>query len=50
MKLYGEELLQLGIIILISVLIMSVIFAVIFVIRSSRLKKQLETEYGPKDK
>ncbi len=49
MKLYGKELLFLGIALVIVTLIIAAAFFVFYAIRSSKLKKQLEIEYGKKE-
>lgn len=46
MKLYGKELLFLGIALVIITLFIAVVLFIFFTVRSSRLKKQLELEYG----
>lgn len=48
MILYGKDLFTLGIILIIAVLIISVVFFTVYLIGSSKLKKQLEREYGKK--
>lgn len=50
MGLYGDSLFRAGIFIIISVLILAVALGTVYLINSSRLKKQLENEYGKKDK
>lgn len=50
MNLYGEELLGFGILLIIIVLFAAVVFLIIDRVRYSRLKKQLESEYGPESK
>lgn len=46
MKLYGEELFRVGIILIIAAVAVAAIFISIHLIMSSNLKKQLEREYG----
>lgn len=49
MKIYGQELMFLGIVIIIAVLVISAAFFTVYYIGSSKLKKQLEREYGKKE-
>lgn len=50
MNIYGESLFHIGIVLMVSVLSISAVFTGISLAVSFRLKKQLEKEYGKKDK
>ena len=50
LDLYGEELLNAGIVLLVILLIAAAIFSVYFFLSGARLKKHLEDEYGKKNK
>lgn len=50
MKLYGEELFKAGILLMIVTAAFIAVFACIYMIKLSRLKKQMEREYGSKNK
>lgn len=50
MNLYGKDLFWFGIILMAVVLAAAVIFVCVHLIASSKLKKQLESEYGPQNK
>lgn len=47
MSLYGKDMLAAGIAVIVLILLIAAIALCIHLIRSSRLKKQLEREYGP---
>ncbi len=49
MVIYGKDMFELGIFIIIVTLIISAAFFTAYFISSSRLKKKLETEYGKKE-
>lgn len=48
MSLYGKDMLAVGIGAVVLILLIAAIALCIHLIRSSRLKKQLEREYGPR--
>ena len=50
MNLYGEELLRLGIILMIITVAAAFVFFAGYFIISRKLKKKLEDEYGPQSK
>ncbi len=50
LDLYGEELLNAGIVLLVMLLIAAAIFSVYFCLSGKRLKKRLENEYGKKSR
>ena len=50
MSLYGETLISTGVVLIIAALLIGAVVGGVHVLLSKKLSRQLEKEYGPKDK